>query len=280
MSSGLLTGLSVGGNIAGNLLSAGLQNRWNRKAWERANKYNHPKQQIKRLKEAGISPSMFYSGGNLTAATVQQTPKVDSSLGVGEGLDKSQKLRAQSVSEKLSTLELEGLQIRNEGMRLDNREKRKDLNYYEADRQFRMSTTAEKLNLQGRQLQIQRDWNRVQEQIQREANSIKEYSSRVDHSRFVHKREMDHLYAKMQQTKNKAEVAQIKQNMVVSMAKLAIAEGNLDISKKDLAIRLQNHDWDRALHKALDEMIEKGEWTKQQRAGYKAVANLIIQALK
>ena len=171
----------IAGNVAGNVVSGALQNRWNRKAWERANKYNHPKEQIKRLQEAGISPSMFYSGGNLHQASVQSSSNIDPSLGVGEGISQSQKMRAQTVQEKLSSLELQGLEIRNQGMRLDNQEKQKDIQYYDADRNFRMSTTAAKLNLDGKRLQIQKNWNRTQEEIQREANSIKQFSTRTDY---------------------------------------------------------------------------------------------------
>ena len=42
--------------------------------WERSNLYNHPSQQMARLKEAGLNPAMIYgSGGAKTVAT--QSPK-------------------------------------------------------------------------------------------------------------------------------------------------------------------------------------------------------------
>lgn len=47
-------------------LSGGINAGRARKAWERQNAYNHPKQQMQRLKEAGLNPALVYgssSGG-------------------------------------------------------------------------------------------------------------------------------------------------------------------------------------------------------------------------
>lgn len=41
------------------------QNQWNLDMWKRENAYNSPKQQIERLKEAGLNPDMLYGQGQV-----------------------------------------------------------------------------------------------------------------------------------------------------------------------------------------------------------------------
>lgn len=54
-------------------------NRQNRKAalrdWHRQNAYNHPTQQMQRLKEAGLNPNMVYGGGATTLAQPIHSPQ-------------------------------------------------------------------------------------------------------------------------------------------------------------------------------------------------------------
>lgn len=64
------------------LLDIGAQllvNRQNRKNaikdWERQNTYNHPKQQMQRLKEAGLNPNLVYGGGATTLAQPVHSPQ-------------------------------------------------------------------------------------------------------------------------------------------------------------------------------------------------------------
>jgi len=63
----------------GSIASTGLSNRgarkrqrhadkYNRQSWERQNKYNHPLQQMERLKSAGLNPNMIY--GNSPGSAV------------------------------------------------------------------------------------------------------------------------------------------------------------------------------------------------------------------
>jgi hypothetical protein len=63
-----------------------ITNRQNRKYalqdWNRQNAYNHPKQQMQRLQEAGLNPNLVYGGGATTTAqpvrsTEMQVPNVD-----------------------------------------------------------------------------------------------------------------------------------------------------------------------------------------------------------
>lgn len=79
---GQFAGSTFGGSIIGGALGVGeslLSNHLQKKAWERQNAYNHPKEQLKRLKEAGINPNLMYAGGNSGATSIaaQQQPTTD-----------------------------------------------------------------------------------------------------------------------------------------------------------------------------------------------------------
>lgn len=52
--------ISAGASVGSNLL----QNRANRRQWDRANRYNHPAAQMQRLKQAGLNPNLVYGDGN------------------------------------------------------------------------------------------------------------------------------------------------------------------------------------------------------------------------
>lgn len=65
-----------------NLMLAQQQNAWNVEQWERENEYNDPKNQMARLKAAGINPNLAYSNGNVNnvaAASPQMTSGAPSS---------------------------------------------------------------------------------------------------------------------------------------------------------------------------------------------------------
>lgn len=70
----------------GAIASSAIQNRQNRKLaeygyskdlemWHRQNAYNDPKQQMSRLKEAGLNPNLVYGSGSTTGNTGSQMPK-------------------------------------------------------------------------------------------------------------------------------------------------------------------------------------------------------------
>lgn len=87
--SNVLTGLATGLPIVGSFASAALQQKYALKNWERQNAYNHPKEQIKRLKEAGLPLAAMFSGsgGSSTSQSIDN-PNVDSNLGTAEGIQK------------------------------------------------------------------------------------------------------------------------------------------------------------------------------------------------
>lgn len=86
ISSELASVIGAGMQSGGGLLSTLLTNRSQRKLaeysyakdyemWQKANEYNAPSSQMKRLKEAGLNPNMIYGSGHATGNTTQQIPK-------------------------------------------------------------------------------------------------------------------------------------------------------------------------------------------------------------
>lgn len=82
-------GISIGAGVVSSILqpiATAITNRQNRKYaledWNRQNAYNHPKQQMQRLQEAGLNPNLVYGGGATTTAqpvrsTEMQVPNID-----------------------------------------------------------------------------------------------------------------------------------------------------------------------------------------------------------
>lgn len=82
----LFSGGSTLVNTAANLYTNSENNKANRKlaeygytkdteAWNNANNYNLPQNQMARIKAAGLNPQMVYGSGSVTGNTVTQTPK-------------------------------------------------------------------------------------------------------------------------------------------------------------------------------------------------------------
>lgn len=69
-------------------LGAGaIQRGWALKDWRRQNAYNHPKAQVRRLKEAGLPLASMFSGAGGSTSTDVRASEIDPSLGVGKGLE-------------------------------------------------------------------------------------------------------------------------------------------------------------------------------------------------
>ena len=75
-------GITLGAGLASSILSpimTTITNKQNRKRaledWNRQNAYNHPSQQMQRLKEAGLNPNLVYGGGATTLAQPVKTPE-------------------------------------------------------------------------------------------------------------------------------------------------------------------------------------------------------------
>jgi hypothetical protein len=87
---------SLGSSVIGNKgrkANESRARRWNLEQWHRQNKYNHPIEQMARLKSAGLNPNMIYGSspgsavGNAGAVAPGQAPDFKMSNFVGEGIN-------------------------------------------------------------------------------------------------------------------------------------------------------------------------------------------------
>lgn len=126
------------------------QNAWNLQQWQRENEYNNPKNQIERLKSAGLNPALMYANGvgGLTAAhspqmsssqdTAQNRTPIGNALGNLNFQDMQLK-QAQIENINADTAQKESL---TEGQGYRNQ-------ILESDASFRDAFNANKLDLQG-----------------------------------------------------------------------------------------------------------------------------------
>lgn len=105
----LLSGLTSALPVVGSIGAAALQRHWALKDLQRQNIYNSPKEQIKRLKEAGLPLATMFGGQGGSTSEQPQNTNVDPSLGVAKGLDNFFTNRMQSKQ-----LELLDAQIRSQ----------------------------------------------------------------------------------------------------------------------------------------------------------------------
>ena len=87
---------SLGSSVIGNKgrkANESRARRWNLEQWHRQNRYNHPIEQMARLKSAGLNPNMIYGSspgsavGNAGAVAPGQAPDFKMSNFVGEGIN-------------------------------------------------------------------------------------------------------------------------------------------------------------------------------------------------
>lgn len=90
-------------NLTSGITSA-LQNRaqtkLNKKLWDQQNAYNHPTQQMQRLKEAGLNPHLVYGNGAKTEAGSIDTAQVqipEPKMDTLDGLGKYQNFKLQEI---------------------------------------------------------------------------------------------------------------------------------------------------------------------------------------
>lgn len=92
--------------VAGSFGSAALQQRYARRNWDAVNAYNHPKQQVARLKEAGLPLATMFGGQGGSTSSPINTPNVDPTLGVAEGLGKFMQVGQVKRQNKLMDAEI------------------------------------------------------------------------------------------------------------------------------------------------------------------------------
>lgn len=103
---GILSTLPVIGSIG----AAALSRRWAQKDLQQQNLYNSPKQQIERLKEAGLPLASMFSGSGGSQSEQPRQTQIDPSLGAAKGLEQyyigtMQKKQLQLITEQIGKAE-------------------------------------------------------------------------------------------------------------------------------------------------------------------------------
>lgn len=102
-------GLDLARDVTSGMIG-GLINRWN---WNTQNKYNHPKEQMKRLQEAGLNPNLIY-GSNAGGAAGNAAP--------------IQPAKASNLTDyqdyRIKQGQLRQIELQNEGLSQENRLKK------------------------------------------------------------------------------------------------------------------------------------------------------------
>lgn len=189
-----IAGIGAIGGVLSNGINAIFNKKANEKSWERAqqsysreradnlsdwqmqNAYNHPTEQMKRMREAGLNPAIMYGGGQ--GVTTAQTPKsasqespqyqpasVDLGGIVGQFV---QTMQMQQQTDNLRELN-KNLELRNQGQNLQNL--LTDLNISRADRALKMDDL--KLGVMPQQLNYSLDAQRIRNNL---ANAQTQFS--------------------------------------------------------------------------------------------------------
>lgn len=70
-------------------LMANQERKWAVQDWEKQNAYNHPLQQMQRLKEAGLNPHLVYGSGAQTASVQMRGTSATPSKDIAPQIDPS-----------------------------------------------------------------------------------------------------------------------------------------------------------------------------------------------
>lgn len=147
--------ISGAAGIAGQGISAITQAITNKKNYKRAqsmrdydNAYNHPKEQMKRLKEAGLNPAMMYGGSQSVQASSGTAPQAQAPQfdlgGIVGNMMQAMQMQAQTANLKEVN---ENLKLQGQATKLEN--VLRDAKIFEYDRKNKMQQSFLDTTLEG-----------------------------------------------------------------------------------------------------------------------------------
>lgn len=147
--------ISGAAGIAGQGISAIIQAITNKKNYKRAqsmrdydNAYNHPKEQMKRLKEAGLNPAMMYGGSQSVQASSGTAPQAQAPQfdlgGIVGNMMQAMQMQAQTANLKEVN---ENLKLQGQATKLEN--VLRDAKILEYDRKNKMQQSFLDTTLEG-----------------------------------------------------------------------------------------------------------------------------------
>lgn len=266
------------GALGSTLLSSGSA----RARADRANKYNSPVEQIKRLREAGISPSMFYAGGRATApAVVEDAPNVDPDLGVSAGLAAGQNVRQVNVREKLAQNEMRMQEVQIQGAELKNRLLGQQVDRFNADRELDnyLRTLMVNSSVQSRAIQDSISESRLK--VQQRAQALAEERFGFDVESFVAEQNLKERVFGLQEAKTKDEMRLAQMNYTLDAARYLIQTNQLKITQSQLEMAWKKYENDYALSEAINEAFDGNvDWQSIMKAGFKNVPRAVVSGIR
>lgn len=266
--------LGIAAPIVGSGLKYAIENKRADKIRERENKYNSPQEQIKRLKKAGVSPSMFYNGGGLVTADVgtQQT-KMDPNIGTAQGIENYQKISTTNIAKQMAVEQLKGLKLANVGRVIQNQYQKQKLSRYNSDMDFWNSLKANKDYRDTRTMKFMETVEQRRVQISQDAQNIQNERWAIE-EQFLASKEALNI------AKTKQEMRIAKKMLTLDAARLAIQKGQLDINQDDLSIRFKKYEADYAFWQALEKFEDQNgaiDWKSITKSGANTLTPLMLK---
>lgn len=264
--------------VLGSLASSGLSAGSARRRLDRANEYNSPKQQIARLREAGISPGHFYGGGGaVNSSPVQDAPQIDPDLGVSSAISKSQEAKRISIADRIAQAQLKEITTRTEGQSIKNRLTNEQLRRYNSDRDLENALKIS--DAQARQLNVNIAEKR--NDIAMRAQALGEDRLDFDRERFIVEQNLKERQFDLQNAKTRDEMRIAQLNYLLDAARYAIQVGQLNVTTSQLDMAWRKYDSDYALWNALNSAMDgEVDWQSIAKEGLKNVPRVIAQGLR
>jgi len=228
---------------------ANQQNReWALEDWHRQNEYNHPAQNMERLRQAGLNPNLVYGkGADMAATTIRQTeakptPELSAPTDM-QALHNSIMLN-QQLKTNQSTIDLQNAQ--RASIEEDARRKRIDNDLFEEANQKDSGNTY----MYDKQLKaIQIDLNATEAEIQKElkekGNQVQKAVEELANLKLQGAQlQAQNLLVGAQKDKTLAEIDNVKQNLQILRTQnysdlLSLSMKKLNISMSDpIAVRI------------------------------------------
>lgn len=241
------------GTLASSAISTGI-GAINRRA---SNRYNSPAAQLDRLREANISPTMFYNSGRVVNADVgYPTPNIDPTLGVAKGIEGQHRLQALSLEEKMAEETIKSMRLKNEGQIISNDLHSAELERYHLDRDFNNQLKARRDYRDERVLALKEEIDRQRIDLQREALTISRDRLEFDEEKYMLDHQLAQRQMQLNEAKSEAEIYHIYSQAALDWARYWIAKDELDISEERLQIEWLKYESDYALMEAINSAFE------------------------
>ena len=253
-----------------------------RRRADRANKYNAPANQVRLLREAGISPSMMFSaGGKPAPAVVEDAPKLDPTLGTAQSISAYQNMRALKMKERMDMAQMEEIETRTQGQQVKNDIMRQELSRFNQDRDLEnhLKKIAASVSIQNADNQERITQARID--VMRRAQVLSEERFGFDVERFIVEQNLKERIFDLQKAKTRDDMRLAQANYLLDAARLAIQRGQLNVSHSQLSMAWKKYGNDYALMEAVNQAFEGNvDWKGIMKAGAKNVPRAVVQGLR